>query len=165
MRILNKKYLLLGIILFLISIVFVGILWDAKNTGKVWFGILAFLFLVTTVDYIINPDIKADEIGIKSYHKRIPWCEIKYIDKYPYLDRYSRIYLEELLEEIYSIDINKINAQELENYKKEYTNSYQGIYVGFGDEEESRFDLYLNLSDNKRIEIINKLNDMLSQYK
>ena len=71
MRILNKKYLLLGIILSLISVVLVTILWDAKNTGKIWFGILVFLFLVTTVDYIINPDIKTDEISIKSYHKRI----------------------------------------------------------------------------------------------
>ena len=71
--------------------------------------------------------------------------------------------MEELLEELYNTDISKIDEQELERYKEQYANDYQGIYGGY-DDKEIQIDLYLHLSDNKKIEIINQLNDMLSKY-
>lgn len=158
MRIVNKKYILLGVIMFFISVVFIRILWEQESTGRVWFGVLALIFLVAILEYLVNPDIKTDKTGIKSYHKRIRWSEIKYIDNY------QHEYFEEWLEENYNIDITRIEVHKLDRYKEEFLNTSNGIYIGFRN-EELRLDRCLNLSDDKKIEIINQLNSMLSLYK
>ena len=153
MRVINKKYILLGLIISVICIILALILWSETNIGSVCFGILSLIIFIGTLDYLINPNIKTDKNGIKIHHKRINWNEIKYFDNY------SHTGFEEWLEENYNIYANKIDKEKLGNYENEYRDNSKGIYVGFG-EEEIRIDENLNLSDTKKIEILNKLKNM-----
>ena len=153
MRVINIKYILLGLIIFVICLILTLILWSETNIGSVCFGILSLTIFIGALDYLINPDIKANKNGIKVHHKRISWSEVKYFDNYSHTD------FEGWLEENYNIYANEIDKEKLENYEKEYRNNSNGIYVGFGD-EEIRIDVNLNLSDAKKIEVLDKLNNM-----
>ena len=162
MKISNKKYILIGVIMFSFSILAIFILNDETIIGCTIFGILAFIFLIATIDYIINPDIKANKEGIKYYHRKINWNNIKYIDNYIHDD--SEDGFAEWLYENYNLDISTIDNQEISTYKEEYLINSKGVYIAF-DNNVLQLDLYLHLNDMKRTEIINKLNSMLALYK
>lgn len=157
MKIVNKKYIILGIMMSIICLGFAIIVWQQTNLGSVGFGILSLIIFIGTLDYLINPDIKADNNGIKIHHKRINWNEIKYFDNYPHRD------FEEWLEENYNLYANELDKNQLENYNNEFRNSGKGIYVGL-KKEEIRMDVNLNLSDAEKIEIVDKLNSMKIKY-
>lgn len=157
MKIVNKKYIILGIMVSIICLGFAIIVWQQTNLGSVGFGIVSLIIFIGTLDYLINPDIKADINGIKIHHKRINWNEIKYFDNYPHRD------FEEWLEGNYNLCANELDKNELKNYNNEFRNSYKGIYVGL-KKEEIRMDVNLNLSDAEKIEIVDKLNSMKIKY-
>ena len=157
MKIVNKKYIILGIMVSIICLGFAIIVWQQTNLGGVGFGILSLIIFIGTLDYLINPDIKADKNGIKIHHKKINWNEIKYFDNYPHTN------FEEWLEENYNLCANDLDKNGLENYNNEFRNSCKGIYVGLKN-EEIRMDVNLNLSDVEKIEIVDKLNSMKIKY-
>lgn len=70
MKIVNKKYIFLGLIISIICFAFAIIIWQQTNLGSVGFGILSLIIFIGTLDYLINPDIKADKNGIKIHHKK-----------------------------------------------------------------------------------------------
>lgn len=162
MRIANKKYILLGVIMFSFSIAFIGMMKAEIIIGRIVVGIFSLIFLIATVDYVLNPDIKANESGIKFYHKKINWNEIKYIDNYPH--ECFEDDFEEWLYEDQNVDISKIDEQKINEYREEFIRGTKGVYIGLGN-EVLRLDVYLNLNDGKKTEIINKLNSMLALYK